>query len=107
MNDSYVGFDCETLLEFKIVKDDTTRVIPDYDKETVAALKGPGLVQSLLDTGAGESSAEESDDDHEEKFVERQFNFVSEISIFVDYAVISKYLLVIKDKDYNKNALIL
>jgi hypothetical protein len=63
MNDSYVGFDCETLLEFKIVKDDTSRDIPDYDKETVAALKGPGLVQSLLDTGAGESSAEESDGD--------------------------------------------
>lgn len=62
MNDSYVGFDCETLLEFKIVKDDSTRVISDYDKETMAALKGPGLVQSLLDTGAGESSAEESDD---------------------------------------------
>lgn len=54
-----------------------------------------------------DSLAEESDDDHEEKYVERQFNFVSEISIFVDYAVISKYLLVIRDKDYNKNALLL
>jgi len=41
---------------------------------------------------------EESDD--EETNVERQFNFVSEISIFVDYTVISKYLLIIKDKHY-------
>jgi hypothetical protein len=31
MNDSYVGFDKETLLEFTVVKDDATREIPDYD----------------------------------------------------------------------------
>lgn len=47
-----------------------------------------------------DSLAEESDDDVEEKFVERQFNFVSEISIFVDYAIISKYLMVVKNRDY-------
>lgn len=49
MNDSYVGFDKETILEFTIVKDDATRAIPDYDQETLEALKGPGLVQGLLD----------------------------------------------------------
>jgi len=54
-----------------------------------------------------DSLAEESDDDHEEKFVERSFNFVSEISIFVDYAIISKYLYIIRDKDYMKNPLLL
>jgi hypothetical protein len=32
------------------------------------------------------------EESEEEEFVERQFNFVSEISIFVDYAVISRYL---------------
>lgn len=47
-----------------------------------------------------DSLAEESDDDVEEKFVERQFNFVSEISIYVDYQVITKYLMIVKDKDY-------
>lgn len=50
---------------------------------------------------------EESDDETSEKFVERQFNFVSEISIFVDYTVISRYLQIIRDKDYRKNPLLL
>jgi len=54
-----------------------------------------------------DSLAEESDDDHEEKFVERQFNFVSEISIFVDYSVITKHLYVIRDRDYTKHPLLL
>lgn len=54
-----------------------------------------------------DSLAEESDDDVEEKFVERQFNFVSEISIFVDYSIVSKYLMVIKNKDYKKNPILL
>ena len=47
-----------------------------------------------------DSLAEDLDDDHEERFVERQFNFVSEISIFVDYSVITKYLFIIRDQDY-------
>lgn len=55
----------------------------------------------------GDDSLAEESDDHEERFVERTFNFVSEISIFVDYTVVSKYLLVIRDKDYKKNALLL
>jgi hypothetical protein len=54
-----------------------------------------------------DSLNEESDDEHEEKFVERQFNFISEISIFVDYSVISKYLMIVRDKDYKKNPLLL
>lgn len=53
------------------------------------------------------SIEDESDDEGGEKYVERQFNFVSEISIFVDYSVISKYLYVVKDKDYNKNPMLL
>lgn len=52
-------------------------------------------------------SFEDSDDETSEKFIERQFNFVSEISVFVDYAIISKYLQIVKDKDYNKNPLLL
>jgi hypothetical protein len=44
MNDSYVGFDKECVLDFNIVKDDVTREVPDYDQETLDALKGPGLI---------------------------------------------------------------
>jgi|LauGreDrversion4_2_1035121.scaffolds.fasta_scaffold106055_2 hypothetical protein len=58
-----------------------------------------------LDPMDGDDSMEEESE--EEEFVERQFNFVSEISIFVDYAVISRYLYLIKDKDYKHNALLL
>jgi hypothetical protein len=43
------------------------------------------------------------DDDAEEVNVERNFIFVSEISTFVDYNVVSKYMLLLKDKDYEKN----
>jgi len=45
----------------------------------------------------------DEESDCEEKFVERQFNFVSEISTFVDYKVIGQYLKVLKNKDYFKN----
>lgn len=49
VNDSYVGFDKEIPLEFEIVKDDPTRVIAEYSKEDVDALKKPGLFQLMLD----------------------------------------------------------
>ncbi len=39
-------------------------------------------------------SGSEEDSD-EEKFVERQFNYASEISILVDYKIIEKYVLLI------------
>lgn len=57
MSDSYVGFDKEVPLEFSVVKDDATRVIPDYDSDTIEAVKGPGLVQGLLDIQQGEESS--------------------------------------------------
>lgn len=63
MNDSYVGFDKETMLEFTVVKDDATREIPDYDAETMDALKGPGLLQGMLDIQNAESSEEEGSGD--------------------------------------------
>ncbi len=56
MNDSYIGFDKECMLEFSIVKDDVTREVPDYDQETLNALKGPGLIQGMLDIKEEESS---------------------------------------------------
>jgi hypothetical protein len=35
---------------------------------------------------------DQSDSDEEEANVERQFNFVSELSVLVDYNVIDKYI---------------
>jgi hypothetical protein len=64
INDSYVGFDKEIPLEFEIVKDDPTRVIPEYSKEDIDALKKPGLFQLMLDQGAEE---EDTDDEEEEE----------------------------------------
>lgn len=61
MNESYVGFDKEIPLEFSIVKDDATREIPEYDSDSVDAVKGPGLVQGLLDIQGGESSEDDSE----------------------------------------------
>lgn len=49
----------------------------------------------------------DSEDETSEKFVERQFNFVSEISVFVDYAIVSKYLQIVKEQHYKKNPLLL
>jgi hypothetical protein len=57
MSDSYVGFDKEVPLEFSVVKDDASRVIPDYDSDTIQAVKGPGLVQGLLDIQQAEDSS--------------------------------------------------
>ena len=43
------------------------------------------------------------DEDGIEVNAERQFNFVSEISVLVDYNVISQYMIILRDKDYEKN----
>ena len=49
-NESYVGFDKELPFEFEIMADDKNRVIPQYAKEDLDAVKGPTMVQSMLDT---------------------------------------------------------
>lgn len=56
-SDSYVGFDKELPFEFEIVADDPNRVIAPYAKEDLDAVKGPTMVQSMLDTGAGDESS--------------------------------------------------
>jgi len=48
-NDSYIGFDQELPFEFEIIADDKERVIPPYAKEDIDAVKGPSMVQSMLD----------------------------------------------------------
>ena len=63
MHDSYVGFDKEVLLQFDVVKDDTTREIADYNDEDISAVKGPGLVQSMLDIKDESDSDSEKEDE--------------------------------------------
>ena len=45
----------------------------------------------------------DSEEGEEHKLVERSFNFLGEFSSLVDYIIISKMLLVIREKDYKKN----
>ena len=62
LNDSYVGFDKEIPFEFEIVADDKNRVIPPYAKEDLDAVKGPTMVQSMLDTHVEESESDEENE---------------------------------------------
>jgi len=59
-NDCYMGFDKEMAIEVEVVKDDPDRVMIEYSKEDVDAVKGPGLVQAMM---AGEEDDEDDDDD--------------------------------------------
>ena len=46
---------------------------------------------------------EEEDDDDEEHFVEKDFNFVSEVSGLADYDIVTKYCALLEYKDFVKN----
>merc|ERR1712216_803469 len=61
MNDSYVGFDTEIPLTFKIEAEDKTREIEPVHKEDVEAVKGPGMVASMLETKKDDESDEEGE----------------------------------------------
>jgi hypothetical protein len=63
MNDSYLGFDLEQAIEFNVALEDKNRVIPPVSKEDLDAVKGPGMVQSMLDIKAEDDSDDESSDD--------------------------------------------
>jgi hypothetical protein len=54
------------------------------------------------------SENEFEEDLEDEENVERTFNFVSELSVLVDYEVIQKYISVLKMKDsYEKKPLLI
>lgn len=57
-NDCYMGFDKEMAIEVEVVQDDPLRTIIEYSKEDVDAVKGPGLVQAMM-----QGEEEEEDDD--------------------------------------------
>jgi len=59
-NDCYVGFDKEMAIEVEVVQDDPNRVIFEYSKEDQDAVKGPGIVQAMMQ---GEEDEEDDDDD--------------------------------------------
>jgi len=65
-NDSYLGFDKELPFEFEIVADDKNRVIPPVMQEDIDAVKGPSMVQSMLDQKPEDES--ESDEENENEF---------------------------------------
>jgi hypothetical protein len=50
-----------------------------------------------------ENLSVDSDEEEEHQLVERKFNFLSELTKLVDYDVVRKYMIVIRDKDYKKN----
>lgn len=65
-HDSYIGFDKELPFEFEIVADDKNRVIPPVSQEDIDAVKGPSMVQSMLDQKADDES--DSDEENENEF---------------------------------------
>jgi len=71
LNDSYVGFDKELPFEFEIAADDKNRVIPPYAKEDLDAVKGPTMVQSMLDTHVEESDTDEENENEMESLREK------------------------------------
>jgi hypothetical protein len=46
--------------------------------------------------------SDDEEDGDEMRYVEKQFNLLAELSILVDYDIISKYMLVLIDEDYKK-----
>lgn len=66
MNDSYMGLDHEVELKFKVEDFDKDRVIEEVAKEDIDAVKGPGMVQSMLDMKKDDDESDdgESSDDN-------------------------------------------
>ena len=71
-SDSYIGFDKDVVLEFEVKSQPSKeRDVPDYSKEDVMAIKGPGMVQSMLDIKGDEESDEGEDSDEGLTEIER------------------------------------
>lgn len=69
MNDSYVGFDRDMDVSFEILPEDKSRVIEPVSQEDIAAVKGPGMVQSMLDIKAEDEEDGDSSDDGTENLI--------------------------------------
>lgn len=69
LNDSYIGFDKECSITVDVARDDPDRVIEPYSQEDVEAVKGPGLVQSMMQ--AEQEEDDDSSDDNAEALIEK------------------------------------
>lgn len=65
-NDCYIGFDKEMAIEVDVKGEDPDRVIFEYSKEDHDAVKGPGLVQGMLQGEEDEEDDDDSSDDNPE-----------------------------------------
>ena len=63
-NDSYIGFDKDFAMEVDVLRDDPDRVIEEYSKEDIDAVKGPTMIQQMMQ-GEEEEDDESSDDNPE------------------------------------------
>ncbi len=68
-------------------------MLEDYSKGKVLTVKTHRTV--LRKKQADDVSGSENEVSDEEHCVERQFNFIGELTILVDYEVISKYVSVL------------
>lgn len=72
MNDSYMGFDQSILMEFTVKPDDpAAQNLVEYSEEDHAAVKGPGMLQTMLNNEEDESSEEDQDLDEVERLQAR------------------------------------
>ena len=69
MNDSYIGFDKDFEIEVDVLRDDPNRVIEEYSKEDVEAVKGPSMIQQMIN--GEEEEDEDSSDDNPEVLIKK------------------------------------
>ena len=65
--DSYIGFEKSCEVRFTVAESSVDRTEVEYAAEDLAAVKGPGLVQGMLDMGEEESSSEDEDEQMDAK----------------------------------------
>jgi len=69
-------------------------MLEDFSKGKVLTVKTQRKVLRKKQ-GGNEESGSENEEREEEHCVERQFNFIGELTVFVDYDVIQKYVSVL------------
>ena len=69
-------------------------MLEDFSKGKVLTVKTQRKVLRKKQAG-NEESGSENEESEEEHCVERQFNFIGELTVLVDYDVIQKYVSVL------------
>ncbi|CDW80133.1 UNKNOWN [Stylonychia lemnae] len=73
----------------------------DIEKDIDNLANQDDMYDNVMDNLSDEEDSDE--DDGQSRYVERKLNFAAEISLLVDYDTLSKYVMVLRDKDYQKN----